>query len=74
MSNPLDNYMTTQEAAAAIGIEVPTLMARIRKGKIKVQRKGWIVLIHKDEVKRAKKVEEQKDAKAATKDMEKPAR
>jgi excisionase family DNA binding protein len=51
----LENYMSTQDAASAIGITYETLMARIRRGKIKAEKIGWNKVIHRDEVKRAKK-------------------
>lgn len=70
MSNQLDNYVTTREAAASIGIEYSTLMARVRKGKIKSIKMGWSTLIPKDEVKRAKKAEKH----ATNKNMERPSR
>lgn len=62
MKTPLDDYMTIQQAAAAIGINASTLSARIRKGKIKAHKVGWNKFIHKDEVKRAKLVEDKKNA------------
>lgn len=69
-TNQLDNYMSTRDAAIAIGIEYPTLMARIRKGKIKAEKIGWNKLVHKDEVKRAKKAQKN----ATSKNMEKSSR
>ena len=62
MSDTLANYMTTREAAEAIGIEYATLMSRIRKGKIKAELVVRDKLVHKDEVKRAKKAQEIKNA------------
>lgn len=49
-----DDYLTAKEAAKQIGISYYLLMARIRKGRINVEKKGWAVFIHKDEVARAK--------------------
>lgn len=57
MKHLLRNYMTPRNAAIKIGIEYSTLMARVRKGKIKSIKMGWSTLIHKDEVKRAKREE-----------------
>lgn len=48
--DPLDDYYTPKEAAKILGLKYPTLMARIRKGKILHQRIGWSVLIPKSEV------------------------
>jgi len=50
----LDQYLTAQETADEIGISYHLLMARIRKGLIQVEKKGWATLIHIDEVKKAK--------------------
>lgn len=58
MKSPLDDYMTIQQAAAEIGINASTLSARIRKGKVEAHKVGWNRLIHKNEVNRAKLVEE----------------
>lgn len=60
MSDSLQDYFSTQEAAEAIGITYSTLMARVRKGKIEAKKIGWNKVIHKDEVNRAKK--DQQDA------------
>lgn len=49
-----DDYLPAKEAAKQIGISYYLLMARIRKGRINVEKKGWAVFIHKDEVARAK--------------------
>lgn len=73
MSNTLGDYMTIKQAAALIGIEPSTLNARIRKGKIKANKVGWNKFIHKDEVKRAKRVEE-KNRELNNKNMEKGTR
>lgn len=62
MSNLSKDYMTVRQAAGEIGIEPSTLSARIRKGKIAAEKVGWNKLIHIDEVKRAKEVEEKKRA------------
>jgi excisionase family DNA binding protein len=62
MTNALGDYMTIKQAAAIIGIEASTLNARIRKGKIKAEKVGWNKFIHKNEVKRAKSVEDKKHA------------
>lgn len=50
----MDEYLTAKEAAEEIGIRYPTLIARIRAGKIKAMKRGWALFIHKKEVKRAK--------------------
>lgn len=63
MSDSLDDYMTAKDAAAKIGINYQLLMARIRKGKIKVLKKGWATLIHQDEVQRAKEEQEEQNSK-----------
>lgn len=66
VSDSLDDYISAKEAAIEIGIEYSLLMARIYKGKIKAEKKGWATLIHRDEVARAKeeqqKLEEAKNA------------
>ena len=46
----LDDYMTPMDAAAELGLNYATLMARIDRGKIKTVRVGRFHLIHKDEV------------------------
>ena len=51
------DYVTTKDAAEIIGISYQLLMSRIRKGKIKAEKKGWAVFIHKDEVARAKEAQ-----------------
>ena len=66
----IKDYLSTQEAAAEIGIPYETLMARIRRGKITAEKIGWNKVIHKDEVKRAKK--DQQDA--INQSLEKPTR
>jgi len=71
MSNSLEDWVPTREAALEIGIPYETLMARIRRGKIKASNIGWNKVIHKDEVKRAKK--DQQDA-VNNQGLEKPAR
>lgn len=73
MSDNLEEWMTTRQAAGVIGIEYSTLMARIRKGKIKAEKKGWATLVHRDEVNRVAKKEKEL-SNAANKNMEKPAR
>lgn len=73
MSNTLKDYMTIQQAAVEIGIEPSTLAARIRKGKIIAEKIGWNKFIHKSEVKRAKQVEETKNANN-NKNMERATR
>lgn len=50
----LDDYMTPMDAAAELGLNYATLMARIDRGKIKTVRVGRFHLIHKDEVRGAK--------------------
>lgn len=50
-----DDYMSAKDAAAEIGISYQLLMSRIRKGKVKAEKKGWAVFIHHAEVARAKK-------------------
>lgn len=50
----LDEYVTSTEAAEALGLQYPTLMARIDKGKVETLRVGRFHLIHKTEVKRIK--------------------
>ncbi len=50
----LSDYLTVKEAAAILGLKTPTLNARIRKGLIKSEKKGWNVFIHQDEIKRLK--------------------
>lgn len=72
MSNPFEDYLTTQEAAKELGIEYPTLMARIRKGKIEFVRNGWSVFVHKDEIARVKRLEGKKNA--SNKNMEERTR
>jgi len=73
----LKEYMTPQDAAKEIGISYQLIMARIRKGKISVEKKGWAVFIHRDEVAR-EKAEEAKRRKvrknANPKDLEGTAR
>lgn len=73
MSNALGDYMTVKQAAAYIGINTSTLTARIRKGKVKCEKVGWSKFIHKDEVKRAKQVEDKKNVNN-NKSMEKSPR
>lgn len=56
----MQNYYTAKDAAATIGIEYSTLLARIRKGKIKAEKFGWAVMVSATEVKRAKDKEDKK--------------
>lgn len=51
----LDDYMTPMDAAAELGLNYATLMARIDRGKIKTVRVGRFHLIHKNEVEGARK-------------------
>lgn len=62
----LSEYLTIKEAADLLKVKPHTLSARIRKGFIKVEKKGWNVFIHQDEVERLK-------SDADTRDMEKTA-
>lgn len=71
MTDELGKYMSTRDAAAEIGVEYTTLMARIRKGKIPAVKKGWSTLVHIDDVKKAK-LQEKKNA--AAKSLEKTTR
>lgn len=48
----MDEYLTAKEAAAALGLKYSTLLARIRKKKIRAVKKGWSLFIHKDEIER----------------------
>lgn len=48
----LADYMTARQAATALGLRYETLLARVRSGKIKAERAGWAVLIHREEVER----------------------
>jgi hypothetical protein len=57
-----DDYMPAKEAAKEIGISYYLLMARIRKGRIAVEKKGWAVFVHKDEVAREKEEQARADA------------
>lgn len=66
----INDYLSTQEAAAEIGCSYETLMARIRRGKITAEKIGWNKVIHKDEVKRAKKEQQNVDNQS----LEKPTR
>ncbi len=50
----LSEYFTVKEAADLLGLKPPTVSARIRKGLIKSEKKGWNVFIHIDEIKRLK--------------------
>jgi excisionase family DNA binding protein len=50
----LADYTTPMDAAADLGLNYATLMARIDRGKIKTIRVGRFHLIHKDEVKKAR--------------------
>jgi excisionase family DNA binding protein len=50
----MEDYFTPKEAAEALGIRYPTLIARIRAGKIKAIKKGWALFIHKSEIEKAK--------------------
>ena len=58
----LKEYFTAREAAEAIGITYHLFMARVRKGIITVEKKGWATLIHKTELKEAKKYQRQIEA------------
>lgn len=53
----LEDYLTPKEAAKEIGISYYLLMARIRKGRIPIQKKGWATFIHKREVTKEKVAE-----------------
>lgn len=55
------DYMTAKEAAVEIGISYQLLMARIRKKKIRVEKKGWATFIHKNEVKKHKRLQAEKN-------------
>lgn len=46
----MNDFYTVKEAAALLGISPSTVMARIRRGHYKAQRKGWSWFIHKDEL------------------------
>lgn len=61
MTDPLSDYMSAKDAAVEIGIPYNLLIKRIHRNKIRSEKIGYALLIHKDEVKRAKK-EEQKNA------------
>lgn len=71
MTDPLSDYVSAKDAATEIGIPYNLLIKRIHRNKIKSDKIGYAIVIHKDEVKRAKQ-EEQKNA--VSKNMEKPTR
>lgn len=68
----LDEYLTAREAAKAMGITYSTLLARVRKDKIKSVKVGWALLIPKSEVKAHNK--KQGPNNADNKNLEKPTR
>lgn len=51
-------YLTAKETAEKLEITYPTFIARVRKGKIKVERFGWAIMVPVDEV--ARHLEEKK--------------
>lgn len=59
MTENIQDYMTTRQAADEIGVLYETFKKRLRQGKVNAKRVGWNYLIHKDEVKRLKKQEKQ---------------
>lgn len=50
----MEDYVSAREAAKELGLTYHALLARVRKGQIKAERVGWAVLIHQDEVKRVR--------------------
>lgn len=48
----MDDWLTAKEAALALGISYPAFIARMNRGKIKTIKKGWSILVHKDEIAR----------------------
>ena len=49
----LDDYITPMDAAAKLGINYATIMARIDRGKMLTVRVGRFHLIHKDTIEKA---------------------
>ena len=45
-------YLTAKETAEKLNITYPTLLARIRKGKIKAEKFGWALMVPVKEVER----------------------
>ena len=50
----MQKYVSAKEAASQLGLKYITLLARVRRGKIKCKRVGWSVLISVTEVERIK--------------------
>ena len=57
-----EDYIPAKEAAELIGISYELLMSRCYKGKIKFEKKGYAVFIHKDEVEREAEEQRIRDA------------
>lgn len=47
-------YITAREAASELGMNYHTFLARVRRGKIKAKRFGWVIMIPVNEVKRVR--------------------
>ena len=50
----VNDYLCTKDAAKELGVSYHTIMARIRKNKLKSIKVGWQHFIHKDDIERAK--------------------
>lgn len=70
----LRNYVPAKKAAEEIGISYSLLTSRMYNGKIKYVKVGWAVYIAKGEVKRLKKLEEQRRRDASHEGVEGAAR
>jgi hypothetical protein len=72
VGNSIEDYIPAKDAAEIIGIEYSLLMARIYKGKVKSEKMGWGVIIHKDEVERERlaQIERESEKHVDNKDME----
>lgn len=46
----LDDYIPAREAAQILGLKYHTLMSRVRRGKLPAVRKGWAVLIKRQDL------------------------
>lgn len=48
----MTDYLSTRQAAQALGVPYQTLMSWIYGSKIHAERKGWCWYVHRDEVSR----------------------
>lgn len=50
VASALSDWLTTKEVAELYGVPTKAVLRMIREDRLKAQQKGWIWLVHKDDL------------------------